>query len=279
LAKDTTTPARLLSLIWDYLRSVFLCLKNGSIFDDLKYQTLFIGCPKSGHSLIGSLLDAHPDMIVAHELGFLKYLLAGFHRRQIYSLLLENSRFFSRTGRREREYLYDVPNQWQGRFRRLYVIGDKHGEGLTLRLQARPWLMQRLKRMGNVKFIHVIRNPYDSITSLTMPKSRRLGLESAADYYCTLCETVQWCRETIPEENLYEFRHEDFIKEPALELEKLCRYLGLEAGDDYLNDCASIVFESPNKTRLKKQWSPELIDSVNRRLQRFSFLEGYTYGT
>ena len=59
---------------------------------------MFVGYPRSGHSLIGSLLDAHPNMLVAHELSALKYLLAGFRKEQIFYLLLENSRAFTRPG-------------------------------------------------------------------------------------------------------------------------------------------------------------------------------------
>ena len=39
---------------------------------------MFIGYPRSGHSLIGSLLDVHPNAIVAHELDALKFVGAGF---------------------------------------------------------------------------------------------------------------------------------------------------------------------------------------------------------
>lgn len=28
---------------------------------------LFVGYPRSGHSLIGSIMDAHPNVIIAHE--------------------------------------------------------------------------------------------------------------------------------------------------------------------------------------------------------------------
>jgi hypothetical protein len=37
---------------------------------------LFIGYPRSGHSLVGSLLDAHPDIAIAHEVNVLG-LVAG----------------------------------------------------------------------------------------------------------------------------------------------------------------------------------------------------------
>ena len=41
---------------------------------------MFVGHPRSGHSLVGALIDAHPNAVVAHELDALKYVEAGFGR-------------------------------------------------------------------------------------------------------------------------------------------------------------------------------------------------------
>jgi len=48
---------------------------------------MFVGYPRSGHSVIGSLLNAHPDMVVAHELNALRYVQAGFSRLREYPFL------------------------------------------------------------------------------------------------------------------------------------------------------------------------------------------------
>ncbi|MDP9138749.1 MAG: hypothetical protein M3N38_11330, partial [Pseudomonadota bacterium] len=60
--------------------------KAGSVFDDLEVYCTFIGYPRSGHSIMGSLLDAHPNIIIAHELDALRFLKAGFSERQLYFL-------------------------------------------------------------------------------------------------------------------------------------------------------------------------------------------------
>ena len=53
---------------------------------------LFIGYPRSGHSLVGSLLDAHPDIAIAHEVNVLG-LVAGndLDRRTLFHTLLRRS--------------------------------------------------------------------------------------------------------------------------------------------------------------------------------------------
>jgi hypothetical protein len=267
-----------LRLPWDYLRSAALLARDRGVFDRVETQCLFVGFPKSGHSLVGSLLDAHPDIIIAHEFGTLRYLLAGFSARQIYALLLANSREHGDRGRTEAKYSYVVPNQWQGRFETLRVIGDKHGEGLTLRLRARPLLFDTIHtRFPNVKFIHVIRNPFDIITSLTLPKSRRLDLDSATDYFSALCDTVVGYREQIAPERLCELRHEDLVRDPSAKLLELCEFLGVEALARYLADCESIIFTSPHKTREKREWSTEQISRVTTRLTGLPLFEGYSF--
>jgi hypothetical protein len=47
-------------------------------FSNVRTFILFVGYPRSGHSLIGSIMDAHPNVIIAHEVRLcLQTLLAG----------------------------------------------------------------------------------------------------------------------------------------------------------------------------------------------------------
>jgi hypothetical protein len=243
----------------------------------IRTYCMFIGYPRSGHTLIGSLLDAHPEIIVAQELGVLKYLLAGFNKWQIYYLLIRNSRRFTDDGRAWASYAYNVQGQWQGKYRDLRVVGDKQGGGAVLRLKTRPWLFERLMQtMGeDIRFFHVIRNPYDNIT--TISRKNRLTLEQGIDYYFSLCETVQRCREKIPGDKIFEIRHETFVQSPRENLKEMCSFLNVGVSQDYLNDCAGIVFPSPKKTRLSGKWDRERIGAVKSRMRQFPYLDGYSF--
>ena len=238
---------------------------------------MFVGYPRSGHSLIGSLLDAHPNMLVAHELSTLKYLLAGFKKKQIFYLLLDNSRAFTEAGRSWGGYSYKVPYQWQGRFRKLQILGDKKGLGSTLLLRLYPKLLQKLRNTINIRlrFLHVVRNPYDNISSIS--KGGNKSLIDSIELYFSLCETVADVRKKLKTEELFEIRHETFIDDPKNFLKNICSFLGTDAPEDYLNGCASIVFKSPRKTRYNAQWNNVLIDIVKERIAEVPFLEGYSY--
>jgi len=129
---------------------------------------LFIGYPRSGHSLVGSLLDAHPDIAIAHEVNVLG-LVAGndLDRRTLFHTLLRRSEAdATRTaGRRATGYSYAVPKGWQGQVRQLRVIGAKSGEKTSLRLGRDPGELNGLRRLvgAPVRLLHVTRNPFDCI--------------------------------------------------------------------------------------------------------------------
>ena len=270
------------SLARSYPASILGGWKNRALFQDVGTYCMFIGYPRSGHSLIGALLDAHPHMIIAHELSALKYVHAGFSRMQIYHLLLENSRACAEAGRGASGYSYQVPNQSQGRFEELRIIGDKQAQGATLRLQATPRLCQRLYSRidSRIGFIHVMRNPYDNISTMLRRaegKGQRAELADCIDQYFDLCQAVSEIKDHIPNADLFELRHESFASSPRTHLRQLCSFLGVEAPEDYVRDCESIVYSSPHKSRYETQWSRALIEDMERRIDGFPFLHGYSY--
>ncbi len=57
----------------------------------------------------------------------------------------------------------------------------------------------------------------------------------------------------------------------------LCGFLGLERKEDCLEDCASLVFESPRKTRYDVEWDAGTSAAVKEGIDRHEFLRGYSY--
>jgi hypothetical protein len=273
-----------LDLSKDYLRSLYKTYKDGGPFGNVETYCMFVGYPKSGHSLIGALLDAHPEAIIAHELDALSYLRTGLGKKQLFYLLLENSREHARAGRGWSGYSYEVPNQWQGRFENLRVIGDKKAGISSYRLASKPALLDRLRETVGVpvKLVHVIRNPYDNISTMLRDgvdnrnMQGRQGLRNCIEGYFSKCVAVRDLKDRTGAD-VFDVRHESFVEDPVRHLGDLCDFLGLKGLDDYLNDCASIIFESPNKSRHKVEWDPESIEIVKSRMGEFDFLRGYSY--
>ena len=149
-------------------------------FEAIETIVLFIGYGRSGHTLIGSILDAHPDTSIAHELDILYYFKHRYWPWQIYFLILKNSAQFTKRGRGWMGYNYTVPKQWQGRCRRLKVIGDKSGARSTRRIEEFQdfSILEKVIACTGKKLvmIHVIRNPFDNISTMLTRSSKRRNL-------------------------------------------------------------------------------------------------------
>jgi len=245
---------------------------------DVRSFCLFIGYPRSGHSLIGALLDAHPDVVIGHEVNVLRFVRWGSGRVNLYRLIVRSSRRFAETGCiGGGDYSYRVPTQWQGRSRRLLVIGDKRGGGTSHQLRGRPGLLPKLQRLVDVplRVIHVIRNPFDNIATLC--RRDAVPLATAIDRYFNHVATVAATSDALCAGELFELRHEDFIARPAHHLRGLCRFLEVEAPQDYVSDCAAIVYRSPHQSRRDVEWPPALRAETERRMARYPFLAGYSF--
>jgi hypothetical protein len=237
---------------------------------------MFIGYPRSGHSLLGSLLDAHHEVVIAHELDVLRLVAAGWPRHAIYSRLLNHDATFTASGRQWFGYDYRVAGQWQGRTSRLRVIGDKKGGMSTERLGRQPGLLDRLRRTVRVRLalVHVVRSPFDNIT--TMARRSGESLEQSTERYFSLCATVADIKRRTPDDELLDVRHEALVADPRAELGRACRFLGVEPDRSYLDDCANAVFTAPRQSRRDLPWDRALVKRVTAEAAGYDFLNGYS---
>jgi len=260
-----------------YLKAVRKGIGFGDTFDRIEQYCMFIGYSRSGHTLVGSLLNAHPEIVIAHELDAVKYFMAGYGRKRIFSLILDNSSDFASRGSEWSGYSYAVPDQWQGRYENLRIIGDKRGGRTTRRFMRQPWMVHIIEKRLSlpVRYIHVLRNPYDVISSM-----HRYGggdIQNHINRFFKSYQTNEGVKRAVGEEQVFDLRLEDLINEPIDRLSDLCRFLGVEASGDYLEACAEIVMDTPSKSRLKFEWTPEQVEHVRQRIETCPMLEGYSF--
>ena len=238
---------------------------------------MFIGYPRSGHSLIGAILDAHPRAIIAHEADALSQLEKVEGRNDLYRLLADNASEYARGGREWNGYSYVVVGQSQGHYgslpwNRPIVVGDKKGGGSTRRLRDNPELLDRLRAIvgADIRLVHVVRHPLDNIA--TMFKSSRRTLQQTIDFYFSLCET-----NAILDANhrVFDIHHEDFCAAPERRLSELCAFLGLPVRRSYLSAAASIV-NAPHESRHSIDFEG-YVPQIKSRAARYDFLRGYSF--
>jgi hypothetical protein len=273
---------RKLLMLRHFISSYYSAATSPAQFKNVRTYCMFIGHNKSGVSMIGSLLDAHPEAILSDEADALEYVRAGFSRDQIFHILLRQSRREARKGRvtarRLQPYSYQVPGQWQGRYRALRVIGDGTAGSSTRALGVHPQLLEQVNHTlhgVDVKFIQVIRNPYDPISAMMVRSGR--SFENAIETYFAYCETLSNLRKQLEPARLLSVRYEDFVRDGESKLAGICEFLGLQAEPDYLKACAGILHTAPETSRQWVKWDAAHIEQVAREMDRHDFLEGYSF--
>ena len=233
---------------------------------------LFVGYSRSGHSLVGSLIDAHPNAIISHELHAAKHLAAGASLVRVQRAIALNAFFFHYFGRGYSGYDYAVPGQMQGRFRRLQVLGDKKANGTTRLLRSDPDFARRLRESVGVpvRWMHVIRNPFDNIT--TKARRTRTSLGFAADVYFRHVEAVEALRRAEGD-RVIDVYLDELTEDPRAVMGSLVETLGLtDTPADYLDACAERVFAKPRRTSSASDWTGDLLRDVRARLRDCEFL-------
>ncbi len=260
-----------------YLWSRFASGKQSELFDDVNTYCMFIGHGRSGHSLYGALLNAHPEAVIAHELDALLFVKHGISREQLYALILKRDRWFVDRGSRWHNFNYEVPNQWQGRFQKLKVIGDKKGGLSTLRLKRNPELLPRLRRIVQVplRIVYIVRNPFDNISS--MQRANREPLERNITGYFEMADDTARLFHMCEASETITLRHEDFVAQPKENMKRLVEFVGLTADERFLSDCSALVFPSPVKSRQRVNWPKESITAVQSKIDQHAFLCGYNF--
>jgi len=240
---------------------------------------MFVGYGRSGHSLVGQLINAHRNAVIAHEAHALVYLKLGYSWRQIYAHILRQDEEFEARDRQWTGYKYRVPDLSQGEYADLKVIGDKKGGGTTDILEEHPELFARLNEFNApLRVIHHVRNPYDNISSIA--RREDLTPEEATQKYFRWVAYVREHLERIqsmPGARTLETHHESLIENPEGFLIRICQFLELTQYPTYLEGCADQVFDAPHQSRHKVHWADDLKHSVARRAQQYDFLRDYRF--
>ena len=139
------------------------------VIDKVKTFFVFLGYARSGHTILGALMDAHPNIVVSHQyspcggggrLGDKTRLFNKMYQNSYRSAMDENGA--RSLNHNKKNYTAHVPNSWQGHYDKyIQVIGDKD----TCDLTAKKINMIHKNLQTDVKTIIPIRNPFDLITT------------------------------------------------------------------------------------------------------------------
>jgi len=182
IALDLFSLASIRQPSWGLLTRERLELKESTyphllIEDREKFQMIrsfcgFIGYPRSGHSLVGALVDAHPNACISHEADIFQFFSdiqkgPELDKITLIRIIAENVDLYFKYGRAWQGHDYDLSRERLSD-KRLFVVGDKKGNGTLRHWVQNPNLFETFRQIWDedIKLIHVYRNPFDNISRI-----------------------------------------------------------------------------------------------------------------
>ena len=280
-----------------------------SVMEGVEKFVFFVGYPRSGHSIIGSVMDAHPDIVIAHEYFLfsecasqLKVGASIFkNKTQLFNELYKNSYLSSKCGWRSdgntsKGYSLDVGNQWQGKFHQLRVIGDKSGGSATNFMQYKKGNECLDQMVGSLNMsiiaVHVVRNPYDMIATnilyqLSVVKATKasdlMHRKVRPDTTVLLSNTKRLFSQALAVKavskkvTVVEIHIEDYIKDPRSCVLEICNALEVPCPQDYVEECYQKAYRNVSRSRDLIEWEPGILRRIQERMKEFPFFCGYTF--
>ena len=277
------------------------------VIRDVRRFIFFVGYARSGHSILASLLDAHPNVVISHEYSLFSQMdkdpVNHNDKSWLFSTLFESSQASTNSegGLRKltankKGYSLAVPGWWQGKYDGFIdIIGDKSG-GLTAQVYRKSrekfkTLYQQLRNTVQIpiKVFHVVRNPYDNIATMLLYNTHQKrqvnethkyddvdGLRGQIKSYFNQVGSVVHMISDVPLSAI-EVHNADMIANPKGVMRNICTKLQIECSDDYLHMCASTVYVSESKSRHLVKWTPELIDMVANNIKNYKHLQRYSF--
>ncbi|MFP4351620.1 MAG: hypothetical protein ACLFRP_00430 [Puniceicoccaceae bacterium] len=242
-------------------------------FQFLEKFLLILGNARSGSTLLGALLDAHPEAVVGHETLASQEFWRNRDRRSILEEIGANSERHREAGKEWEGYRYGI--RGFGRTGMIRVAGDKIWNPATLLLHGDHGLWPRMEETMGVplRALHVLRDPFDVVA--TMSVRSRAPLADRIRWYFMHCDAVAALSDRLEEPAFRTVRLEELIARPGEGLASLCGWLGLEPGRDYVDACRERIFARPKRTRADVAWDTGDVRAIVRRAGDHSFLRPY----
>lgn len=280
-----------------------------------EYKTIdtllfFVGYPRSRHTLMASLLDAHPHMIVANENNLFYRLKNGkkYERSQMFDTLIEGSKGFLKGGKgivmkgnlqNTSHFGFWMEGYWQGSYDKyIKVIGDKTAwMNSGVFRSTTPEDVTKLvddiekKYRVKVKFIHMMRNPFDIVSTIVLRNTKEKGgrfkdhsqkvddpklLEESMERFFNWAQGSAIAREVLGDK-LLDVDGLKLVNKPIEYMSKVCQFIEIACSDEYLMACAEVVDSTPSTTRDWVVWSKEHKNRMYSEFEKYPFLAHYSF--
>jgi len=249
--------------------------------DKIKYFLMFMGYPRSGHTLVASMLNAHPSVICSNQ----SFIIQDADKKNTDGLLSEIKMGSSDGHWKPEVKIAKAPKTG------IYVVGDKTGHRTVEYLIDHPEQLGHLKSIvpWPLKWIHVVRNPFDCLTTWTKknydnkkaknveePYSINGEFEKAFEKFQALNNQILELKKT---EDVLTLVHEKVVVNKDNTMKQLCNFLGIEKDVDWRNRVVKTLWKKPRITRRNITWDRHMRNKLmNHSIKRYPWLKGYYFG-
>ena len=240
----------------------------------LRHFVIFLGNPRSGTTLVRSLLNAHPEVCIAVEVNVIARLRDGATWESIVAAIAANEARFARNPTwTDYEYAVESVGPRSGA---PLIIGDKKSANTTMTL-ALDWSpVERLAELcqpATLKVIHCVRHPLDTIATRALRKGTSPGEKTSSYFDLEAGAALQIQRPPLTD--AHRIHLETLIGSPEQTLSELLRFLDLDAPPGYVDACRALLYDTPRQTRHEVRWPRETLAEIAHRTRALPHLAAY----
>ena len=244
---------------------------------------MFMGYPRSGHTLVASMLNAHPNVMCSNQF----FIIQDAEEKNLEGILkvIENGSTYQNW--KPEVKIPSPPKQ------DLYVVGDKTGHRTVEYLISNPEQLDALKKIipWPIKWVHVVRNPFDCLSTWTRKnfdsrknkkyndseKTASLNQEfkGAFNKFKQLNNKIAELKKT---EDVLTLLHEQVVMKKDKTMKKLLNFLELEKSAEWRQNVIGTLWKKPRITRRNITWNSKMTNQVMNATRQYPWLDGYYFG-
>lgn len=260
--------------------------KNKNLLE--KNILVFVGSPRTGSTLLGQIINYHPNCLISNESNFVKRVVQ--ENKKIENVLndiyneaqkqfnnsLENDKKYGKTINRyqpkwkDMQYLTD---DIDFKKEQILYLGDKKAGGVSKVFKEFPEkTTEFFNHNDKIKVIQIIRNPINAAKSL-MKSHNVKNFEDACKEIIEMTDIADQLIKKVKNPSL-QIYYEDLLQNPKEEIKKVIEFLALETKESWIEKISSIVTSKDNSG-----FSEDEIKTMNNIIleQNTDILKKYQY--
>lgn len=239
-----------------------------------------IGCVRSGTTLLRDVLREHPNLASPEETHFFRWSEAFGNKASLSAIsgnaTLKKHRAMDGITEAEFQEMLDKSvsrSDLCKKYMKLFISKNKPA--------ANRWFDKTPQNVYGAamiaaqfphsKFVHIVRNPVDVISSLRIGKIVKVeSLVGACNFWNEAAEIIYVLKKAYPS-RVYEVKYEDFTNNLLVEVEKILAFVG----EDFNPDHFSRIVTKPSEHEHDKLFSQKEIDTITRLCSKWSKHYGF----